>query len=98
MAIELHRVVRTTYPPYLGRGHETLQTNYCKLVPDGRPIKLRVVAWGPYIEVSVNGRVLLCHATMSRRTGHLGFFVEDGSATFTGATLRKLHPPDGFES
>jgi hypothetical protein len=94
--IELHKLTRKRNYNSIGRGHLTLQENHCALAPE-EIIHLRVVVWGPYIEVSVNGRVLLAYLTMSRRAGRLGFFVEDGRAVFEGIRLTPLRAPTGFE-
>jgi beta-fructofuranosidase len=92
--IELQRVLKNPplEPKRFGRGFSTLQENHLPL-KRGQSVRLRVVVWGPYIEISANDRVLLCHLTMSRRTGKIGFFTTDGSATFSDVTLQTLQPP-----
>jgi beta-fructofuranosidase len=93
--IELHRLVHRVNYNAIGRGFDRLQDNFCPLATV-ETVTLQVIAWGPYIELSVDGRVLLANFTMSRRDGHLGFFVEDGRAAFDQATLTRLIPPQGF--
>lgn len=94
--IELHRLVRRVgWRGVIGRGHDTLQENYCE-VEAGRAFDLRVVAYGPYVEVSVDDRVLLSQLTMSRRAGVIGLFVEDGEATFESIRVQELTAPEGF--
>jgi len=94
--IELHKLTRKMNYNAIGRGHVTLQENSISLAPQ-EAFRLRVVAWGPYIEVSISGRVLLAYLTLSRRSGWLGFFVEDGRATFEDIRITPLAPPEGFE-
>jgi beta-fructofuranosidase len=92
---ELHRILQGVNYNALGRGHKTLQEAPCAF-PDAGPFDLRVVAWGPYIEVSVDQQVLLSALTMSRREGCLGFFVEDGEAVFGDVRLTALNSPQGL--
>jgi len=92
--IELHRIAPRA-GRQIGRGHVTLQDNHCALAP-GVGASLRVVAYGPYVEVSVRGRVLLSYFTMSRRAGRIGLFVEDGRAAFDCVRLTRLRPPGRF--
>jgi hypothetical protein len=91
---ELHRVL--TGSPYeprrLGRGIVVLQETHLPLERH-KPVRVRVVAWGPYVEVSFDGRVMLCFMTMSRRRGRIGFFVNDGHASFADAKLQILKRP-----
>jgi beta-fructofuranosidase len=94
-SIELHRLVQRVNYNAIGRGHSTLQHCHCPLAPGSRA-SVRLVAWGPYVEASVNGRVWISSFTMTRRTGNLGLFVEDGSATFDRIHLTRLTPPPDF--
>ncbi|MBI4028722.1 MAG: hypothetical protein HY360_27335 [Verrucomicrobia bacterium] len=87
------------------RGSAKLMTNhfdYHGAAEAGRPgqsIRLRVVASGPYIEVSLNDRLMIVQATMSRRSGHIGVFVADGAAQFSQMTILPITPPhDDFVS
>jgi beta-fructofuranosidase len=94
--VSLQRLTRRTNYNAIGRGCDVLQTNH---VPSmAQAVELRVVAWGPYVEVSVDGRVLLVFTTMSRRDGAIGLFVEDGSAQFASWTLRPLQEPPPFST
>jgi hypothetical protein len=63
------------------------------LFPPRKSVRLRVLASGPYIEVSVNGRLVIADVTMSRRSGHIGVFVADGAATFSDLTILPIRPP-----
>lgn len=90
-AVTLQRMTHRQSYNATGRGCDVLQVNQHRYMPDG--VHLRIVAWGPYIEVSLDGRVLLSSATMSRRDGMLGLFVEDGEAAFSSMSFRRLNPP-----
>ncbi|MBI4024501.1 MAG: hypothetical protein HY360_05935 [Verrucomicrobia bacterium] len=94
--VELQRFLQGYNYNAIGRGHKTLQENYCAFTP-GKAFDLQVIAWGPYIEISVNQRVALAMLTMSRRDGHMGLFVEDGRASFENVRLTTLRTPRGFE-
>ena len=76
-----------------GRGYRELQSRAHCFAP-GEPFHLRVTAYGPYIEVCVDDRVLLAALTMTRRSGGLGVFVEDGTAQFSAMRVRALQPPE----
>jgi hypothetical protein len=92
--IELQRVTLQPLndPRRLGRGFSVLQENYCE-IKAGVPLRLQIVAYGPYIEVSVNDRVLLCDLTMSRRAGQIGLFTTDGKGAFSSPSLTILPEP-----
>ena len=96
LRVELHRLqLYGKTKRHDGRGHTTLQQNHCPVETD-RPVLVRIVAYGPYVEVSVNHQVLLVALTMSRRAGRLGFFLEDGRADFSAVRVTKLNTPAGF--
>jgi beta-fructofuranosidase len=97
--VELQRVVLhpLNEPKRIGRGFSVLQENYCE-IKSGEPLRLQVIAYGPYVEVSVNDRVLLCHLTMSRRAGQIGFFATDGKASFQNPSLDILPQPASMPS
>jgi beta-fructofuranosidase len=78
-----------------GRGRQAVQTFHHQF--GAGPHRLRVVAHGPLVEASVDGRVVLSFLTMRRRRGRWGVFVEDGAAVFRRPRLQPLHPPPGFE-
>ncbi|MBI4027926.1 MAG: hypothetical protein HY360_23275 [Verrucomicrobia bacterium] len=94
--VELHRIRKGYNYNAIGRGHKTLQENHCALCPS-ESFDLQVIAWGPYIEVSVNQRVVLAMLTMFRRTGHIGLYLEDGRVHFENVRLTPLKSPQGFE-
>jgi hypothetical protein len=79
-------------PESLWRGRSVLQTFHLPPAPDGR-YALRLIAFGPSVEVNVNGRLVLHHLTLPRRRGRLGVFVEDGGGRFRNVATRPLQPP-----
>lgn len=91
-SIELARLIHLLNVNAIGRGYESLQSRFFPFTP-GEPFRLRVTAYGPYIEVCVDQRVVLVSLTMSRRGGGLGVFVEDGTARFSDMRLRPLQAP-----
>jgi len=90
--LELAVVLRRGASPILGRGFESLQIRHHPFAP-GRPFRLRLSAYGPYLEVSVDDDVRLATVNLMRRRGKLGFFVEDGTARFADLRLRRLEAP-----
>lgn len=79
-------------PESLWRGRSVLQTFHLPPVPDGR-YSLRLIAFGPSVEVNVNGRLVLHHLTLPRRRGRLGVFVEDGGGRFRNVTVQPVQAP-----
>jgi len=91
--VSLAKVTRRLNYNAIGRGYQALQSRFHAFAP-GDPFRLRVTAYGPYVEVCVDDRVLLAALTMARRRGGLGVFVEDGTARFSDLRLRALRPPE----
>jgi len=91
-SVELAKVTLRRNYVAIGRGFEALQSRHYPFAP-GRAFRLRAIAYGPYIEVSVNGSVRLAGINMVRREGRLGLFIEDGAARFSDLRLRKLTSP-----
>ncbi|MHC4874378.1 MAG: glycoside hydrolase family protein [Planctomycetota bacterium] len=91
--ITLEKCAPRSISGIIGRGQAVLQTNYCPC-EFGKDLVLRVAAYGPYIEVSVNNEILLANGTMSRRDGFTGFFAEDGNISIRSAKIRKLQEPE----
>jgi beta-fructofuranosidase len=59
----------------------------------GDRLAVRVVAYGPYVEVSVDDRVAISAVTMVRPAGQIGFFSEDGRVGVRHLTVQPLRPP-----
>lgn len=89
--VELYKLTHqySGMPSHLVRGRVLVQTFHHRFVP-GEDVRLRLVAHGPEIEASVNGRVVLCALTMLRRDGAAGVYVEDGSATVDAIEMTRL--------
>jgi len=77
---------------YRWRGRRVVQEN---ALPEecGSTVRLRIVAFGPYVEVSLNDRVLISAVTMASEGGRIGVFAEDGRVALRSARLLPLHPP-----
>ena len=59
----------------------------------GTPLPLTVISNGPYIEVALDGEVVLATLSGERQTGQVGIWAESGSASLTEATLTPLQQP-----
>jgi hypothetical protein len=79
-------------PRTIWRGRTEVQSELFPL-PKGEPIRVHLVVNGPYIEASLNDRVVLCDLTMTRRRGHVGVFVVDGRARFANLRVQPITPP-----
>ncbi len=77
---------------YRWRGKRVVQETH-GAEPWAMPLTLRVVAFGPYCEVSVNDRVALSAVTMARESGRLGFFAEDCTLAVRQVRLQPLRSP-----
>lgn len=75
-----------------GRGRSVLQTYHLPAEPT-RCYRIRLIAFGPNIELNVNDRLVLSHLTMPARQGHAGLYLEDGKAEFSNIQLTPLHEP-----
>lgn len=101
----LRRVRAVTLEPYFKtpsagvtyqwRGRRVVQENTHPF-DWGDSHHLRVVYYGPYLEVSLNERVLLSMVSMARVDGALGFFTEGGSARFGKVVHTALKPSPCF--
>lgn len=90
--VELHRFYERLNFNSIGRGFECLQTRHVAFEV-GKAIHVRISAYGPYIEVSIDGSVCLAMFNMYKRDGRVGFFLEDGSAMFKDIRIRGLEAP-----
>jgi beta-fructofuranosidase len=74
--------------------YRPLQANY--FVPDGlRPHGFELIAFGDYIELSIDGDVLLSLADDTFREGAVGFYTESTYLRVDGMTLEELRPVEG---
>ena len=90
--VELAKITVPRRRGIIGRGWESIQSNTVPMTP-GQSVRVRVAAYGPYVEVSLDGVVFLAACTMTRRSGGLGFFVEDGTVRVTDVRTRRLEAP-----
>lgn len=70
----------------------SLQAGYWRTEVPGKAT-MRLIAYGSYLELSVNDRVTLSLADQSFSTGALGIAVESGSLIASDIRLRKLKSP-----
>lgn len=77
---------------YRWRGRRVVQEAVCPFNWD-KTTTVQVVAYGPYVEVSVDDRVVLSAVTMLRTGGLAGFFAEDGALGVRRLTVQPLRPP-----
>lgn len=77
---------------YRWRGRRVVQ-EWSSDRPWGETVEVHVAAYGPYVEVSVDGRVLISAITMVRPEGQVGFFVEDGEIEVERLEILPLRAP-----
>ncbi|MCF7853413.1 MAG: hypothetical protein K9N51_01345 [Candidatus Pacebacteria bacterium] len=77
---------------YGTRPRHILQENFCNLTP-GAPCTCRLVAFGPYVEVSINNQVLISGMTYVHADGRVGPFAEGGRIDSKNMRLLPLKPP-----
>jgi len=83
---------RRNGPESLWRGRSVEQSHHFTPSPDGK-YSFRLIAFGPNIELNVNGRLAISQLTMPRRSGKLGVFVEDGAGAFSNISVTPLQAP-----
>jgi beta-fructofuranosidase len=62
-------------------------------LPLGRPLQLQLIASHEYVELTIDGRVVLSVATWARPEGRLGVFLENGRGWFGPATVQPIAAP-----
>ncbi|MEM6459321.1 MAG: glycosyl hydrolase [Planctomycetota bacterium] len=72
--------------------YRQLQAGYFVSRDDG-PWDLEVVAHGMYLEVSINGYVILSLVDETFGQGRIGFYTESAKVVVRGVTLQRLDPP-----
>ncbi len=88
----LGTTLRWTNRPWFA-WHELQRGNLRQPFEPGTPLDLSLISNGPYIEVALDGEVVLATLSGERVTGQLGIWAESGSATLTDATLTPLDRP-----
>ncbi len=72
--------------------YETLQTAY--FVPEShRPLEFELLAFGKYLELSLNGSVQLTLADDHYRSGRAGFYTESGEIMVEDIAIEMLRSP-----
>lgn len=94
MTAEIHKV-RILRPsvPRLKIKVPTLHQRAAFPVALSDPARIRIIVCGEYIEVSVDGRVILSDVSHPREHGRLGFFASEGRAGVEGIRTLRLNPP-----
>ncbi len=59
----------------------------------GTPLPLEIVSNGPYIEISLDGEVVIALLSGARTVGPIGIWAESGSVTLSDATITSLARP-----
>jgi beta-fructofuranosidase len=67
------------------------QGNY---VPEALPLAFALLAYGHYIELSLNGYVVLSLANKHHTKGRLGVYLEGAEVALSQLTLEQLTPPE----
>jgi beta-fructofuranosidase len=63
-----------------------------RFVP-GTPLAIEVISNGPYIEISLDGEVVIALLSGARTAGPIGIWAESGSVALGDATITPLHRP-----
>jgi beta-fructofuranosidase len=70
----------------------TLQQAYWEQAARGEA-QVQLLVFGSYIELSIDGRILLSLAHLRFTTGAVGFYVESGTLSISNLAVRHLHSP-----
>lgn len=76
----------------IGRGREVIQSASLPPAENGT-YHLRIIVYGPQLEVEINDKLVLAQCTRPREDGAAGCFAEDGAALFSDHCLHPLTPP-----
>ena len=71
---------------------KTLQSAFWYSADRGR-VDILLIAFGSYLEVSIDGRVVLCLVNQEFTTGQLGLYLESASVTLSRISIYRLHAP-----
>lgn len=96
--VELHRTqyYDSSYHRYKLQKPTLLQSMPASL-SYGRDATVRVLACREYIEVSVDGKVLLSAATYKAQSGTFALWVEEGAAGFSSMQVQHLSVPNDYD-
>lgn len=100
--IQLCTIQKTYKTPSAGvtyrwRGRRVVQEWVCPWEWSGVSL-LRVVACGPYCEVSLDNRVAISAVTMTRSRGRVGVFAEDARVAVRSLSIQPINPPPCLDS
>lgn len=62
--------------------------------PEALPLRFMLLAYGHYIELSLNGQVVLSLANKHHTSGQLGVYLEGAELVLRGLVLEQLIPPE----
>jgi beta-fructofuranosidase len=79
-------------PPEQGFRFESLQSNHF-LTAAGGPWDLQLIAYGKYLELSINGYIVLTLADETYKHGRLGFYAESSKIKVEQVSVEELHSP-----
>jgi beta-fructofuranosidase len=71
---------------------DRLQSGYWYSEHPGK-VQLRLIAFGSYLELSIDQRVVLCLANSRYDHGAVGFYVESAELELRDVVLQRLKPP-----
>jgi beta-fructofuranosidase len=71
---------------------ESLQSGYWYSEHPGKA-DIQLIAFGSYLELSIDNRVVLCLANSRYEAGAVGFYVESAELELRNVALRRLKPP-----
>ncbi len=74
---------------YGTRPQVMIQENHLAIAPEGL-YNIRLTAFGPYIEFSINNQVVLSALSWLRKEGCLGLFAEDGNIVSSKTRIKSL--------
>ncbi|MDF1658804.1 MAG: hypothetical protein P1U58_14410 [Verrucomicrobiales bacterium] len=75
---------------------ETLQSSFWFAHKPGRA-DISLLTFGSYLELSIDGKIVLSLADRRFRRGHVGLYLDTATVSFRNATLWKLSNPDQLE-
>lgn len=75
--------------------YQPLQANYFRAKRENLRYEMQLIAYGQYIELSLEGRVLLTFADDRYRSGYLGYYTEGAELKVDNVVLEELECPRG---
>ena len=75
--------------------YQQLQANYFRAKRENLRYEMQLIAYGQYIELSLDGRILLTFADDRYEVGHLGYYTEGAQLKVDNVVLEHLECPRG---